>query len=531
MTAGRTGARAGARSLTTPMATTGTTTTSTSSSTSRTTSPATTTGTTGTTGTTTTDRLAGLGTSVRARIIATVAALLALALAGAGAVVYAIASRDIEQAARAEVDQELAEFGAFLRPEGQQAPALPPGLEGKLKAFLGRNVPDDSEVLIGWLGGEPRLVSPGAAVPDAEDSLLPDADFLAAARRAIDGGSTTINSTEHGELVVAAQPVDQDGVTGALVVVSHLDLEKQDLRDTMRTYALVAFGSLVLITVLAAWQSGRLLAPLRVLRETTDEINETDLALRLPEVGNDDITALTRTLNGMLARLESAFVGQRQFLDDAGHELKTPLTVLQGHLELLDPDDPGEVAETRQLLLDEIDRMSRLVGDLILLAKSDRPDFLTVAPVSLERLTHTLLSKARGLADRDWVLDGAGEAVVPLDEQRVTQAVLQLADNAVKHTDTGDEVAIGSAAHGSSVRIWVRDTGPGVPESDRQHVFERFGRSVVRPGDEGFGLGLSIVRAIATAHHGRVEVDPDHSPGARFVIVLPTESEAPWPAS
>ncbi len=150
----------------------------------------------------------------------------------------------------------------------------------------------------------------------------------------------------------------------------------------------------------------------------------------------------------MLARLELAFVGQRQFLDDAGHELKTPLTVLRGHLELLDPDDPDEVAETRALLLDEIDRMARLVGDLILLAKTDRPDFLAPSPVSVERLTHTLLSKARGLADRDWQLDGAAEGIVVMDEQRITQAVLQLADNAVKHTETGDTIAIGSEIDG-----------------------------------------------------------------------------------
>ena len=91
----------------------------------------------------------------------------------------------------------------------------------------------------------------------------------------------------------------------------------------------------------AAWQSGRLLAPLRTLRETADEITETDLSRRLPVTGNDDITALTRTVNGMLDRLEAAFVGQRQFLDDAGHELKTPLTVLRGHLELLDVGRPG----------------------------------------------------------------------------------------------------------------------------------------------------------------------------------------------
>ena len=157
------------------------------------------------------------------------------------------------------------------------------------------------------------------------------------------------------------------------------------------------------------WQSGRLLAPLRTLRETADEITDTDLSRRLPVTGNDDITALTRTVNGMLDRLEEAFVGQRQFLDDAGHELKTPLTVLRGHLELLDVGSPDEIAETRELLLDEVDRMARLVGDLILLAKSDRPDFISRRAVDLTGLTVDVLAKARGLGDRRWSLDETAE--------------------------------------------------------------------------------------------------------------------------
>ena len=329
------------------------------------------------------------------------------------------------------------------------------------------------------------------------------------------------------------QSVRQSRETGALVVVTHLDEARARLHETMRTYALVAGLALVLVTALAGWQSGRLLSPLRTLRGTAEEIGETDLSRRIEVVGNDDITALTRTVNGMLDRLEAAFVDQREFLDDAGHELRTPLTVLRGHLELLDVENPEDVAETRALLLDEVDRMARLVGDLILLAKSDRPDFITPAPVGLGSLTADLLAKARGLGDRDWVLDTTTEGAaddpaddtaddtVLVDEQRVTQAVLQLADNAVKHTCPGDVVAIGSSYDGEVVRLWVRDTGPGVPAADRAQVFERFGRSLVAPGDEGFGLGLSIVRAIAVAHGGAVSVEDAVPAGARFVITLP----------
>jgi two-component system OmpR family sensor kinase len=223
----------------------------------------------------------------------------------------------------------------------------------------------------------------------------------------------------------------------------------------------------------------------------------------------------------MLDRLEAAFVGQRQFLDDAGHELKTPLTVLRGHLELLDTGSAVEVAETRTLLLDEVDRMARLVGDLILLAKRDRPDFLTPAAVDLTGLTVDVLAKARGLGDRVWVLDETASVSVMVDEQRLTQALLQLCDNAVKHTQPGQVVALGSSYETGQVRLWVRDTGPGVPAEHRGHIFQRFGRGLVPEHDEGFGLGLSIVQAIADAHGGTVHVEDATPHGARFVITLP----------
>ena len=259
-------------------------------------------------------------------------------------------------------------------------------------------------------------------------------EFVAAVGPLVDtNGSTTLDS-EFGTLLVDVQGVEQGTDQGALVVVTFQDQTYAGLHDTMRTYGIVAGLSLLLVVGFAAWQSGRLLAPLRTLRETADEITDTDLSRRLPVSGNDDITALTRTVNGMLDRLEEAFVGQRQFLDDAGHELKTPLTVLRGHLELLDVGNPEEIAETRELLLDEVDRMARLVGDLILLAKSDRPDFITRRPVDLTGLTVDVLAKARGLGDRRWTLDETASVTADVDEQRLTQALLQLCDNAVKHT-------------------------------------------------------------------------------------------------
>jgi len=469
------------------------------------------------------------GVSVRARLTATVAILVALALAGAGLIVYLIEAQRIEDQTAAEIDQEFAEFTSLVSPANSPAQVFT-SPEDVLAEFLNRNVPDDNELLVGWWNDGPQIYSPSDQEPLVESTEFADA----VAPEIASNGSTTI-PTADGDLLLTVQSVRVRGQTGALVVGTFVDETRGGLVETMRTYAIVAALSLLLITALAAWQSGRLLAPLRTLRETADEITDTDLSRRLPVTGNDDITALTRTVNGMLDRLEAAFVGQRQFLDDAGHELKTPLTVLRGHLELLDTGSPTEVSETRSLLLDEVDRMSRLVGDLIVLAKSDRPDFVTTQPVDVGALTAGVLAKARGLAERSWALDGTATATAPLDEQRITQALLQLCDNAVKHTRAGDEIALGSSYDDPVVALWVRDTGPGVPARDRDHIFERFGRSAVGERDEGFGLGLSIVRAIAAAHGGSVHVEDAARGGARFVITLPVipiaEEDRPWPVS
>ncbi len=404
-----------------------------------------------------------------------------------------------------------------------------------MELYLARNVTDDDEMLVIYKPEE----NVHSLNPSRQAVLDEPGYQQVVAEGRGQGGTVVYDSPRYREVWVTQLPVQNatDGSEGALVIVNFLHDERSELDRTIRTYAVITVLSLVIITFLALWQSGRLLAPLRTVRETASDITTSDLSRRIPEQGNDDVTALTRTFNGMLDRLESGFDSQRRFLDDAGHELKTPLTVLRGHLELLDTVSPEDVDETRALLLDEVDRMARLVGDLILLAKSNRPDFVQATPVDLHDLTETVLAKARGLGDREWLSDGAAAGTVVVDEQRITQALLQLCDNAVKHTQPGDTVAIGSLYDATTVRLWVRDSGPGVPVEDREQIFERFGRSAVPDHDEGFGLGLSIVSAIATAHGGRVHVEDaqtgDQPSGARFVITLsstPTE-EDPWPAS
>ena len=454
--------------------------------------------------------------SVRTRITVVIAVLTAVAMTGAGLLVYALESARIERQVNEQITQEIAEFRNLKRDPNTGEPFDDVGRV--LNVFLTRNVPDDDEMLVGYVRGE----VPERTVNRYGQEVLDEPDYQdALADLEGTGGTRVIESATFGETWVTLVPVTNAEGQGSLVIVNFLRDEHEELDGTLQTYALIALLSLGLITAIAGLQSGRLLAPLRTLEGTAREITATDLSRRIPERGNDDITALTRTINGMLERLDAGFAAQRQFLDDAGHELKTPLTVVRGHLELLDSDDPAELEQTRELLLDEVDRMTRLVSDLILLAKSRRPDFLVLGEVGLTALTQSVLAKATALGDREWRLDGMARGRAVLDEQRVTQALLQLADNAVKHTDPGALVAIGSAAEDGHVRLWVRDTGAGIPAEDREAVVERFGRSHVRAGDDGFGLGLSIVSAIAGAHGGAVHITDNEPTGALVEIRLP----------
>ena len=194
---------------------------------------------------------------------------------------------------------------------------------------------------------------------------------------------------------------------------------------------------------------------------------------------------------------------------------------MRGHLELLG-DDPDERRETVALVTDELDRMSRFVDDLLLLARAERDDFLRPAEVELGALTDELFDKARALGPRAWRLEARGEGLVLADRQRLTQAIMGLAQNAVQHTADGDAIWLGSEAERRDVRLWVRDSGPGVAADDQERIFERFARaSASRRRSEGAGLGLAIVRAIAEAHGGRVALSSRPGAGATFTVILP----------
>jgi signal transduction histidine kinase len=453
--------------------------------------------------------------------------LVALALSGAGFVVYALQGQRLERIATEQVRQEISEFEAF---QGNTNDTFT-SPEGLIRAFLRRNTPAGNELLMALTGGRPTLYQAGVRVHEdfQKRETLDEIDpqFLSTLAGADpDGESLRVDTDRYGTAVVSVKPVlsTNDTPDSAFVIAYFVKGERAELIDTMRTYTIVAAISLLLVTASAYAVAGRLLRPVRQLQEAARAISHTDLTRRIEARGNDDLTELTRTVNDMLDRLQEAFAAQRQFLDDAGHELRTPITIVRGHLELVDAADPVDVEQTVDLVTDEVDRMSRLVDDLILLAKSRRPDFLRREPVAVAALTDDVADKLRGLGDRTWSVDERADVTLHLDPQRITQALAQLASNAVRYTSPGDTIAIGTRAVGNDLLLWVRDTGTGISYEHQQQVFERFYQV---NGDKrgGGGLGLSIVKAIAHAHGGTVGVRSVVGEGATFTLSVPLKSE------
>ena len=201
----------------------------------------------------------------------------------------------------------------------------------------------------------------------------------------------------------------------------------------------------------------------------------------------------------MLERLDEGAQQQQQFLDDAGHELRTPLTILRGHLELETVDDPEDVIATRDVLLDEVDRMQRLVDDLLLLANSGDPGFIRREPVRIPELLDQVMEKVHVLADRQWQIDEKADYVVDADPQRLTQALVQLAANAVKYTGPSSTIALGSRIEGPTAADGTPLPGVGHPPA----VGARRRRSASRPRTSNGSSNGSAGRTRAAARKAR----------------------------
>lgn len=437
----------------------------------------------------------------------------------------------VVERANADVTQEVQEFRTFTQ-EGVDPETSRPfaSAERLLQVYLSRQQPSADEMLVGYVGTEGAVtISRGARAPTAEEyDLTRDRELLEQTTRVSSG----THDTAAGEMRWARTVVEvADGEDAVFLVTSFTDPAMAEADRATRMLVIASVVALAFAGVVSWIVAGRLLRPVRLVHEAAEEITEQDLTRRI-DVGDDDVSGLASTFNRMLDRLEEAFRAEQRFVDDAGHELRTPITVIRGHLELMD-DDPASREVTMRVVTQELDRMSRIVTDLLALAKADRPDFIRpVDGVDVSMLTVALEAKISALAERRWRVARIAEGDARVDSERITQAVLQLAQNAVQHTREGDAITLTSEfvqdpQLGRALAISIADTGPGVPVADRERIFQRFAHGTPPDGrrHSGAGLGLAIVSAIAEGHGGRVTVGGTPGEGAVFTLLVPVDGE------
>lgn len=469
----------------------------------------------------------GVGAGIGTRVVATVVLLTAAVLVIAGFTEYSISRTSLENTARHELDQAADELEVLVTKGVNPATGKRfDNANDLLEVAVQRSVLGRHEGQFAVVDGRIAWLAPEAVPLRLEDDqALVDTTLRLSSGEQILQGQLRSGERVYQFIVI---PVSYpDGSTGAMVRAVDLAPEYAELNGVFRIYAVVGALAVMVVGLVIWLLLGRLLAPLTLVRQTAEHLaaSDSDFSERIPVHGNDELSALTGTINGMLDRLENAVTTQKKLTDDVSHELRTPLTIMRGNLELLDPKDPELVAETRQTLMQVVDRMDRLVEDLLTLARAERPQFLSRRPTDVAELTDEVAELARALGDRQWKLDHLAEAIVDLDPNRISQAMLQLASNAVRYSDPGSPVTIGSRVVGDEVHLYVRDQGIGIAEDQLDIITTRFGRAGNAPqnSDKGFGLGLAIVDAIVRAHGGHLMVRSTEGVGSVFTLCLPRE--------
>jgi len=350
-------------------------------------------------------------------------------------------------------------------------------------------------------------------------------------------GKTITRSINVGEAFrVRTLPIERDGrISGVLEV----GLSEGDVSDILQTLLLI-LGIAYPVTLLVAsvggvFLAGRALSPIDRLTRLARRISAEDLGqrlnLRLPD---DEVGRLARTFDEMIARLDDAFRRQRQFTADASHELRTPLTAMKGQAEvaLSRPREAAAYREVLQAVNEEVDRLIRLVGSLLTLARADAGQIpIASEPVSVGELIAAAVEQVRPVArqrDLEVRVEPGPAVTLRADEDLLLQLLLNLLDNATKYTRAGGQVIVGWNVGAGQVELWVRDTGIGIASEHLPHIFDRFYRvdKARSRAEGGAGLGLSICRWIAEAHGGSISAQSAPGHGTVFTVKLPLNRHA-----
>jgi two-component system OmpR family sensor kinase len=306
------------------------------------------------------------------------------------------------------------------------------------------------------------------------------------------------------------------------------------IQSTMASIIMIVFLTAVVFSGLAGWiVTGQALAPLALMTNIATQITRADdLQRRIPQSmhSDDEVGQLIEAFNQTLSRLESLFTAQRRFLADVSHELRTPLTVIKGNVGLMRQFHEVD-EESLSSIESEVDRLTRMVGDLLILAQAESGRLpLHIAKVELDTVLLEVFQQMRLIAgDRlSLKITEIDQAQVMGDYDRIKQVVLNLVGNAINYTPGGGQVNLTLRKSGKMAQMVISDSGPGIPAADLPHIFERFYRaekSRKRSPSSGFGLGLSIAYWIVRTHGGSIEVTSQEGKGSTFCVWLPLSEE------
>jgi two-component system OmpR family sensor kinase len=459
---------------------------------------------------------------LRTRLVLLLVALVAVALVATDAISFT----SLQSSLISQLDEQLVTVYRSAQGPGTTCQNVPPGLY--FRTFSAGAFPP-ARVLPCAPSDPPPVISASLV-----RSALKDGPQFASVPSA---------SPDWGDYRVLVEPIKATLSPGEIAVSFSVPEKSVDstLSHQFRLDLLVGIAVLVALALAAAALVRLSMRPLERMARTAGEIAAGDLSARIEHVDErTEVGQLGSSLNAMLTQIEQAFKGKeaseeqlRRFVGDASHELRTPLTSIRGYAELFRKglaDRPDDLAAAMRRIEAESVRMAGLVEDLLLLARLDQGRPLDFQPVDIVGLAQDAAADARAIdPGRIVTVFGPERLVVGADEQRLRQVFGNLVNNAVVHTPAGTPIELVVDGSDDAVSVAVVDHGPGIADSDNEHVFERFWRAdrsrgrlhdIVTPS-RGAGLGLSIVAAIVAAHGGTVSLHRTDGGGATFVVELP----------
>jgi signal transduction histidine kinase len=461
----------------------------------------------------------------------------AVCLLVAAAVTLAVVHHETGRQLSSEIDSDIrADVEQLSQTLGQGPGTTAAGLVGIARAYVsGQPYAKVSRLLFVVVPGQPTVSNhpealrpetpePGETVADqAEENRLGHQILVATP------GFSVHTLPDAGPIRIYVRRITVAGQSVTVGAGELLGFVERAQHSVIASFVIAGAAVLLLALVASYLVGARVSAPLRDMTTVAARIDAGDLAPRMHTSASQsqEVRVLGESFNRMLDRLGEAFAGQRAFVADASHELRTPLTVIRGQLEVLAAQaDPSaeEVRHVERLVGVEISRISRLVDDLLVLARSEHTDFLRPDSVDIERFVHDLWDGLRPTAERRFVLEPLPSGSILADPDRLAQALGNLIRNAIAHTAAPRGlVRLTVTADAGVLRFAVDDDGPGIPAEERERVFERFHRTdVARTRTAGgTGLGLAIVRAIAEAHGGQVRARASAFGGARLELDIP----------